>query len=82
MRMATCKCGLGGTVTVQGAGLHSRTFGQGSRVDLDHVINDQGQTMGEALERYLHLFDVDEPEVKRLVFGFRDIVHERATIEE
>ena len=60
-RWAVCRCGEGGTVTVQGAGDRSRTFAAGSRVDLDAVIVPAtGQTMAEALEKYLHLFEEED----------------------
>lgn len=65
MKMATYSA-ESGTVAVQGIGDQSRTFGPGSRVDLDEVVVAAGgtrkaQTMGDALGAYIHLFEVDAP---------------------
>lgn len=65
MRMATCICGDGGTVNVQGAD-YGMTFGRGSRVDLDApVISGSAETWGTALGSYLHLFQEDDPPRKQ-----------------
>ena len=68
-KWAICRCGEGGTVSVQGAGDKSRTIGKDSRVDLDEVMvpatgDRPAQTMKDALGIYINLFEL-EPEVKK-----------------
>ena len=64
-KWATCICGPHGTITIQGIGEKSRMYRAGDRIDLEEVIRPDGQTMGEAVGKYIVLFrlDGDEPTV-------------------
>lgn len=68
-RWAICRCGEGGSISVQGAGEKSRTIGRGMRVDLDDVVI-PGQTLGDALGKYLALFEVEEARTSRIMESF------------
>lgn len=61
MRRATCICGEGGTVNVQGPD-YGQTFGRGAVVDLDAPVKaGVRQTWGEAIGKtYAHLFQVED----------------------
>lgn len=61
MKLATCQCDPGGTISVQGQG-YGATFGRGATVDLAAPVA-EGQTLTweMALGRYVELFTPIEP---------------------
>ena len=69
MKMAICRCGENGTISIQGAGERSRMFRAGDSVDLDEIIVQEtkdrpAQTVGDALGRYASMFELDKPKTK------------------
>ena len=86
MKMAICRCGEGGTVSVQGIE-RSRMMSAGSRVDLDEVLvpataDRQAQTLKQALGHYLSLFEIEPEPLPARLTGRRGLQEPAANLSE
>lgn len=83
MRMATCQCGEGGTINVQGPE-YGRSFGRGSRVDLDAPVQPGSSlTWGQALGHHVdELFVLDAAPPRVAPFAPIGLGHDDEKAEE